>query len=87
MFVIVVVCHCYWGKTKSTNLSWVRVGLGWVGLEFDNKSNEQRIAKFFTEKSREASNKSRDNQAEKKKTQIEEEIMLKKFLKGRKEEI
>ena len=26
----------YGGKTKSTNLSWVRVGLGWVVLEFDN---------------------------------------------------
>ena len=26
------------GKVKSTNLSWVRVGLSWVGLEFDNNN-------------------------------------------------
>ena len=29
---------CYGGKVKSTNLSWVRVRLGWVGLEFDKNS-------------------------------------------------
>ena len=27
--------RCYGGKVKSTNLNWVRVGLGWIGLEFD----------------------------------------------------
>ena len=33
MFVIIV---SYGGKTKSTKLGWVEVGLGLVGLEFDN---------------------------------------------------
>ena len=35
---VIIICYplvSYGGKTKSTNLSWVRVGLGWVGLEFD----------------------------------------------------
>ena len=37
---VIIICYllsviCYGGKTKSTNLSWVRVGSGWVGLEFD----------------------------------------------------
>ena len=39
---LLVICYlllfviCYRGKVKSTNLSWVKVGLGWVGLEFGN---------------------------------------------------
>ena len=32
---LLVIIICYGGKVKSTNLSWVRVGLGWDGLEFD----------------------------------------------------
>ena len=32
-----VICSLLGGKTKSTNLSWVTVGLGWVRLEFDKK--------------------------------------------------
>ena len=35
--LFVIICYLlfvifYGGKVKSTNLSWVRVGLGWVGV-------------------------------------------------------
>ena len=36
---VIVWYHCYYcygGNKKTTNLSWVIVELGWVGLEFDN---------------------------------------------------
>ena len=38
---------CYGGKVKSTNLSWVRVGLGWVGLKFDNITPISLHTKLF----------------------------------------
>ena len=50
-YCLLVICYCYRGKTKSTNLSLVR-----VGLEFDKKlqaatisqqKNGRKICVFF----------------------------------------